>query len=102
MDYFGIWNEHTASTDWIVRLRQAMDAAGFSDVKIVATDEGGWPACAEMIANKSVMDAIAVVGSHYPVQGSNSGAGHPFAQAKPLSAACQQQKSPFCCQAVVE
>ena len=42
MDYMGIWNEHDASYDWIVRFRQAMDAAGFSSVKIVATDEGGW------------------------------------------------------------
>jgi hypothetical protein len=90
MDYFGMWNEHTASTDWIVRLRQAMDAAGFSAVKIVATNEGGWPACGEMIANKTVMDAIDVVGSHYPIQGSNSGAGRNFSQAKPLPYACQQ------------
>eukprot|EP00729_Bicosta_minor_P001071 gene1071-29945_t len=64
MDYMGIWNEHDASYDWIVRFRQAMDAAGFSSVKIVATDEGGW-------------------------QGANLGVGRSFPQAGPLPASCQ-------------
>jgi hypothetical protein len=43
VDYIGIWNEHSASTDWIVRLRRAMDGAGFAHTAIVATDQGGWP-----------------------------------------------------------
>ena len=40
IDYMGIWNEHSASADWIVRLRQSMDTAGFRAVKVIATDEG--------------------------------------------------------------
>eukprot|EP01047_Picozoa_sp_COSAG01_P090736 COSAG01_NODE_22518_length_852_cov_1.108898_1_plen_124_part_10 len=69
VDYIGIWNEHSASTDWIVRLRRAMDGAGFAHTAIVATDQGGWPICDEMAKNQTVRDAVSVIGSHYPVQG---------------------------------
>jgi len=89
IDYMGIWNEHDASSDWIVRLRQAMDAAGFSSVKIVATDEGGWPICDAMVKNETIRNAVDVVGSHYPIQGANLGVGRNFSQAGPLPASCQ-------------
>ena len=49
IDFMGIWNEHSASSDWIVQLRGALDGAGFSSTKIVATDQGGWPICDVMI-----------------------------------------------------
>ena len=49
-------------------------------VEIVASDQGGWPICADMMKNETVRNAIAIIGSHYPVQG---------AHAKPTPAECQ-------------
>ena len=76
LDYMGIWNEHSVSGggyDWVVKLRNAMDAEGFADVQIVASDEGGWPICSPMMANKTLRDAVSVIGSHYPVDGPAAG-----------------------------
>jgi galactosylceramidase len=89
MDFIGIWNEHRASSDWIVQLRRAMDGAGFERTAIVATDQGGWPICDVMVANKTVRDAVAVIGSHYPEQGTFTGQGKAFPQAKPTPVSCQ-------------
>ena len=37
--------------------------------RLVASDQGGWAVCDDMVANTSFRDAIAIVGSHYPVRG---------------------------------
>ena len=89
IDFMGIWNEHSASSDWIVQLRRAMDGAGFESTAIVATDEGGWPICDVMLANQTIRDAVAVIGSHYPEQGTFTGVGKRFPQAAPTPASCQ-------------
>ena len=90
IEYMGIWNEHAAESDWIVQLRQAMDDAGFASTAIVATDQGGWPICDEMVANETLRDAVAVIGSHYPEQGVFTGVGKKFPQAQPTPASCQE------------
>lgn len=65
-----IWNEHAYDVDWIIRLREAMDKDPYAkDVKIVASDQGGWPICADMVKNETLMNAVAIIGSHYPVGG---------------------------------
>eukprot|EP01052_Picozoa_sp_SAG31_P047512 SAG31_NODE_9542_length_1260_cov_2.412575_1_plen_40_part_10 len=33
-------------------------------VQIVASDQGGWPICADMLKNATLKDAVAIVGSH--------------------------------------
>ena len=81
LDYMGIWNEHSYDVDWIIRLRDAMDGDPYAkDVQIVASDQGGWPICADMVKNETLLNAVAIIGSHYPVQG---------ADAKPTPAECQ-------------
>jgi hypothetical protein len=56
----GIWNEAAYSTDWICRLRQALDAEpDAAHVRIVASDQGGWPICDDMVkvCHRSVLFA---------------------------------------------
>ena len=63
-----IWNEHSYDIDWIIKLRQALDASpDAADVTIVASDQGGWPICADMVKNDTLRDAVGIIGSHYPV-----------------------------------
>ena len=64
-----IWNEHSYDVDWIIKLRQALDAEpDAADVTIVASDQGGWPICADMVKNDTLRDAVGIIGSHYPVR----------------------------------
>lgn len=46
-------------------LRQSLDAAGLNAVGIVAAD-GAWAIAANMLKDKDLLDAISVVGAHYP------------------------------------
>ena len=63
-----IWNEHSYDIDWIIKLREALDAEpDAADVTIVASDQGGWPICADMVKNDTLRDAVGIIGSHYPV-----------------------------------
>lgn len=47
------------------------------DSRHQASDEGGWPICTPMMHNATLRDAVAVIGSHYPVQGPTAGSTGP-------------------------
>jgi galactosylceramidase len=68
VDYIGVWNErYWGGTDYVIGLRAALDAAGFSATKIVIPDGGYDPAImADAAANSSFSAAFDVVGLHYP------------------------------------
>lgn len=65
VDYMGIWNERGADSTWTKQLRQAMDAAGYDNTRIVAGDTG-WEIVGQMAADPELAAAIDVVGVHYP------------------------------------
>lgn len=63
----GLWNEVSYSSDWAVRLRAALDDAGYQNTRLVGSDTGGWdPVASDMMSNGSIAAAVDVVGSHYP------------------------------------
>ena len=69
IDYCGIWNETAHDPAWIKRLRQTLDRAGLKRVEIVAADEvrgNPWGIAGEMLADPELMNAVQVVGAHYP------------------------------------
>jgi hypothetical protein len=64
----GIWNERSWGTvDYVVSLRNALDAAGLTSTKIVVPDGGG---CSDVTAaakaNASFAQAVYALGEHYP------------------------------------
>ena len=67
LDYMGRWNEHNYKAGWIIELRRALDAAGpvGAHVQLVAKDGNWQEICADMASNKTLFDAIAVLGVHY-------------------------------------
>lgn len=65
INYVGIWNERPYDAEYIKHLRKALDMAGLSAVGIVAAD-GSWNIAGDMLKDKDLLDAISVVGVHYP------------------------------------
>jgi Glycosyl hydrolase family 59 len=65
VDYVGIWNERSWSDEYIVELRQVLDAGGFGRTAIVAPD-GSWDVANDMLANATVNASVDVLGAHYP------------------------------------
>lgn len=64
IDWIGDWNETPVQWEYNVRLRAALDAAGFQSVRIAASDQGdGWAAPTTNATQLAVLDAI---GAHYP------------------------------------
>jgi galactosylceramidase len=66
--YIGIWNERSwGSVDYVVSLRNALDAAGLAATKIVLPDGGD---CAQVAAaaeaNATFAAAVYALGEHYP------------------------------------
>jgi Glycosyl hydrolase family 59/F5/8 type C domain/NPCBM-associated, NEW3 domain of alpha-galactosidase len=67
IDYLGGWNEAGFNAAWYVKLRQALDAHGYGDIKIVADDSYDWEqVAAAMQSNPAFKDAVSVIGQHYP------------------------------------
>jgi hypothetical protein len=67
------WNEHSYDVGWIIQLRKALDThPETKSVQIVASDQGGWPICADMQKNETLRAAVAIIGSHYPIQAGNT------------------------------
>jgi galactosylceramidase len=69
VDFCGIWNETHWDEAWIKRLRRTLDAAGLRSVGIVAADQCGprpWEIARSMLRDPALMDAIRVIGAHYP------------------------------------
>lgn len=70
VDALGVWNERSwGGVDYVVRLRAALDAAGFGTTGIVVGDDGGSNAddfVALGRANATFAAAVHAIGLHYP------------------------------------
>lgn len=69
VDYIGIWNERGQpdGTDYIVDLRQSLDAAGFTNTKIIVMDGGlDTNEVQNAQVNETFRNAIYGAGLHYP------------------------------------
>lgn len=70
VDYLGVWNErYWGGIDYVVGLRAALDAAGFSSTQIVIPD-GVYDSTiiADATTNATFSNAFDVVGLHYPCE----------------------------------
>ena len=73
VDYLGTWNEKTwdgAPSDYIVALRNALDASGFGETRIVLPDNGWGPGALGTLvkaieANATYGAAVDAIGVHY-------------------------------------
>ena len=66
--YIGIWNERSwGSVEYVVSLRNALDAAGLGETRIVVPDGGGCSdVTAAAAANSTFASAVYALGEHYP------------------------------------
>lgn len=85
IDYLGIWNERNYDAGWIIRLRKALDSSGHEHVTIVAADTN-FEVCNDFIKNKTLADAIGIVGAHYPITSTRP---------KPMPDSCHQLNKPL-------
>lgn len=68
IDYVGIWNERMYNTEYIKHFRKRMNEESLADVKLVAADITGpevWSIGKEMLRDKSLREAVDVIGDHY-------------------------------------
>jgi hypothetical protein len=66
IDYLGGWNERGRDLNWYVNLRTALNANGFGNVKIVASDDSsGWTVADDAVNNTAFAGAVGVLGTHY-------------------------------------
>jgi hypothetical protein len=65
ISYVGIWNETPANANWVISLKQALVAAGLNTL-VVAADQDNLDIVTQMINYPPLVDAIDVVGIHYP------------------------------------
>jgi Glycosyl hydrolase family 59/Ricin-type beta-trefoil lectin domain len=71
VDYIGVWNERTIAVsdlDWVVQFRYALDAAGFSNTRIIIPDghDTPWDLVDALAANETQLNAVDGIGLHYP------------------------------------
>jgi O-glycosyl hydrolase len=85
IDNMGVRNEREYESAWVKEYRAALDAAGYEDVRIIASDEaarkGEWSIAVDMANDPELYDAVDLLGNHY-----SNGKSSPTAQAldKPL------------------
>lgn len=68
-DYVGVWNENECDADYLVALREALDANDFADTLIIAPDttaEAANELLETMLERPDVAAAVHAVGYHYP------------------------------------
>ncbi|MFJ3405058.1 hypothetical protein [Promicromonospora sp. NPDC090134] len=69
IDNVGIRNEREYEAQWVKDYRTALDAAGYADVRIIASDEaarrGEWPIAVDMTNDPELFDAVDLLGNHY-------------------------------------
>ena len=69
IDNVGIRNEREYESQWVKDYRAALDAAGYADVRIIASDEaarrGEWPIAVDMANDPELFDAVDLLGNHY-------------------------------------
>ncbi|MDN3356400.1 ricin-type beta-trefoil lectin domain protein [Actinomadura sp. DC4] len=70
--HLGGWNERGHDAGWFVRLRSALDAHGYSGVRLVA-DDTGWGVADDMASDSAFDDAVAIIGTHYSCEGGDGG-----------------------------
>eukprot|EP01084_Bolivina_argentea_P273692 466275_1 len=69
IDYIGIWNEDSWSTDYVKNLRKRLDSNNLQHVKIVVADNalGSGNTIAQQIQNDNAFAAaVDIIGIHYP------------------------------------
>ncbi|XP_044520922.1 galactocerebrosidase-like [Gracilinanus agilis] len=66
IDYIGIWNERGPENKYIKTLRTMLNQKGLERVKIIANDQFWQPLSAFMQFDRVLLDAIDVIGVHYP------------------------------------
>ncbi|WP_433605420.1 ricin-type beta-trefoil lectin domain protein [Dactylosporangium sp. CA-139114] len=65
IDYLGGWNEKGYNAGWYKNLRSTLNARGYPNVKLVASDDFGWAAADEALRDPAFAGAVSVFGSHY-------------------------------------
>ncbi|OON16404.1 glycosyl hydrolase family 59, partial [Opisthorchis viverrini] len=68
-----IWNERPYDVQYIKILRQTLDSAGYTNVKIIASD-GKWQIVKAVQTDNDLRNAIYAIGAHYPGTNSNDAA----------------------------
>ena len=91
IDYIGSWNERAYNIPYLKQLRASLDAANFSNTKIIAPDSG-WDIARDILADPGLASAVHGIGAHYPGMHSSSDA---VATGKPLWASEDDSVS-FC------
>ena len=71
IDVLGVWNEKddefaVAGVAYIKGLRRVLDKRGFSSVRIIAGDVHSWAPEDELLTDKALANATAVLCKHYP------------------------------------
>ena len=64
--YLGGRNEKGHNKTWSENLRAALNAHGYSAVKVVSDDRVGWKVADDMVADSAFKNAVNIVGVHYP------------------------------------
>lgn len=65
IDYIGIFNEHNYNTTYIKILRKMLDSRGFSNTKIIGTDDN-WQIVPDLLKDGSLAAVVYAIGAHYP------------------------------------
>jgi galactosylceramidase len=73
IDYIGIWNERPYDINYIKTLRAVLDARGFQNVLIVASDDG-WDIAGDILKDPVLAKDVHAIGCHYPGTWSSSDA----------------------------
>eukprot|EP00039_Didymoeca_costata_P032679 m.38843 g.38843 ORF g.38843 m.38843 type:complete len:1028 (+) comp9481_c0_seq1:155-3238(+) len=79
IDWVGCWNEREYSTDYIIQLRQMLDAHGLQKVSIIGNDKTWDPISKDFLSNSDLRASLGALSQHYP----NGGA---YNEADPLQA----------------
>ena len=66
IDWVGIWNEREFTVSYVVTLREALDAAGFTSTKIVGSDRFWDPYASAYMNSAALRNATAALSQHYP------------------------------------
>ncbi|XP_072479473.1 galactocerebrosidase isoform X2 [Notamacropus eugenii] len=66
IDYIGIWNERAFDSQYIKILRKLLYQYGLDRVKIIASDNLWQPISFAMLKDHELLEAIDVIGAHYP------------------------------------
>ncbi|CAG5133965.1 unnamed protein product, partial [Candidula unifasciata] len=65
IDFIGIWNERDYNIGYIKTLRDVLDQRGFSNVLIIASDNG-WGIASDVLKDPELASDVYAIGAHYP------------------------------------